>query len=274
MQILNSAYISSLIKPRAKNSHKGTYGHSLIVAGHRAAMGAAVIAAKACLRSGTGLLTISTAAEERLILQTALPEAMLLLRNKKIDFTKYNAVGIGCALGTGKKAFRLLENTFTNFTKPLVADADAITILAQHPALWKTIPANSILTPHPKEFERIAGAHFNVEEQRLKASKMAAEKNIVIVLKGHETFITNGIENFINSTGNAGLAKGGSGDMLTGILTALLAQGYNPLQAACAGVYIHGLAADISLATQSMESMLATDVTENIGKAFKTLAAN
>ncbi len=271
MKVLSAAYISSIIKPRQQDSHKGTYGHSLIIAGHKAAMGAALIAAKACLRSGTGLLTVNTPKKERHILQTALPEAMLLLRHTAADYTKYTATGIGCALGTNKKALHLLEHVLTYCKAPLLLDADALTLLSQHKYLWKLLPKNTTLTPHPKEFDRMAGTSYNTEERRFKAVTMAAEKNIIVVLKGHETCITNGSESFLNTTGNAGLAKGGSGDMLTGIITALLAQGYDPVHAACAGVYIHGLAADITLAMQSMESMLATDVIENLGEAFKKI---
>jgi len=268
MATLTQEYISSLIKPRNPDSHKGTYGHALIVAGRTGSMGAAVIAARACLRTGAGLLTVHVPKKERIILQTSIPEAMLSFREDDIDLSGYNAMGAGPALGTDKAASKLLEQLLTGFKKPILLDADALTLLSKDDALWKLVAPGTILTPHPKEFDRITGESSSPEERKNKAITFAQQKNIVLVLKGHETLITQNGESFVNTTGNAGLAKGGSGDMLTGMITALLAQGYDSLHAACAGVYLHGLAADLTLQQQSMESMLATDVIENIGKAF------
>ncbi len=271
MTPLSPQYIKQLIKPRMPDSHKGTYGHALLVAGRCGSMGATVIAACACLRTGAGLLTVNVPREERAILQIALPEAMLCFREDETDLQKFSAAGIGPAFGTGPSSESLLKKILSSFQKPMLLDADALTILSAAPALWDLLPADTILTPHPKEFDRIAGESYNGEERKEKAINFAKQKNIVLVLKGHETIITKNGESFYNTTGNAGLAKGGSGDMLTGIITALLAQGYEPLHAACTGVYLHGLAADLTLQLQSMESMLATDVVENIGKAFKAV---
>lgn len=268
MTTLTQEYISSLIKPRSPDSHKGTYGHALLLAGRTGSMGAAVIAARACLRTGAGLLTVNVPKKERGILQATIPEAMLNFREEEIDFSKYSATGAGPAIGTDKAASVLLAQLLTGFKKPMLLDADALTLLSKDEALWKLVAPGTILTPHPKEFDRIAGESSSPEERKNKAISFAQQKNIVLVLKGHKTLITQNGESFVNSTGNAGLAKGGSGDMLTGMITALLAQGYSPIHAACAGVYLHGLAADLTLQQQSMESMLATDVIENIGKAF------
>jgi hydroxyethylthiazole kinase-like uncharacterized protein yjeF len=271
MTTLTQTYIASFLKSRNADSHKGTYGHALLVAGRSGSMGAAVIAARACLRTGAGLLTVQVPKKERVILQATIPEAMLAFRKEKTDFSKFSAAGIGPAIGTDKQAAKLLKGLLTDFKKPVLLDADALTLLSKDASLWKLVAPDSILTPHPKEFDRIAGASSSPEERKERAIAFAQEKNIVLVLKGHETLITQAGESFVNSTGNAGLAKGGSGDMLTGMITALLAQGYAPLYAACAGVYLHGLAADLTLQQQSMESMLATDVIENIGKAFAAL---
>ena len=268
---LTQNYIAAFLKPRNADSHKGTYGHALLVAGRSGSMGAAVIAARACLRTGAGLLTVQVPKKQRVILQATIPEAMLAFREEKTDCSGFSAAGIGPAIGTDKQAAALLTRLLTDFKKPVLLDADALTLLSKDAALWKLVAPNSILTPHPKEFDRIAGASSSPEERKDRAIAFAQEKNIVLVLKGHETLITQSGESFVNSTGNAGLAKGGSGDMLTGMITALLAQGYAPLHAACAGVYLHGLAADLTLQQQSMESMLATDVIENIGKAFTAL---
>ena len=271
MTILTTTFINAFLKPRKADSHKGTYGHALLVAGRSGSMGAAVIAARACLRTGAGLLTVQVPKKERMILQTTIPEAMLGFQKEKIDFSKFSAAGIGPAIGTGKAAAKLLKRLLTDLKKPVLLDADALTLLSNDASLWNLVAPDSILTPHPKEFDRIAGTSSSAEERKERAIEFAQKKNIVLVLKGHETLITQAGESFINSTGNAGLAKGGSGDMLTGMITALLAQGYAPLYAACAGVYLHGLAADLTLQQQSMESMLATDVIENIGKAFAAM---
>jgi hydroxyethylthiazole kinase-like uncharacterized protein yjeF len=268
MQILSQAYIKSLLKPRQADSHKGTYGHSLLIAGSPGRMGAALIAARACLRTGTGLLTVNVPQEERFILQTAIPEAMLMMREKtEIDLNSFSAAGIGP--GIGKDAIAIFTRLFTGFKKPLVLDADALNILAENPKFFEEMPENTLLTPHPKEFDRLFGVHQKTEERIQTAVQKAKAYKIVVILKGHQTCLTDGNEIFMNTTGNAGLAKGGSGDALTGMLTALLAQGYEPLAAAKIGVFLHGLAADLTLTVQSPESMLITDVIENLGKAFR-----
>ena len=270
MQDLTKQHIQQLLKPREANSHKGTYGHALIIAGNKYKMGAAVIAAKACLRSGVGLLTVNIPEDERFILQTAVPEAMLSAReNAKHDINDFSAIGIGPGIGTEKDAVKLLTNTLKSSDMPMVLDADALNIMAAEKDILPLINAGSILTPHPKEFDRLFGEHDSAEDRIQTAIQKAKELNIVIVLKDHKTIITYNDDTFQNTTGNAGLAKGGSGDALTGIITALVAQGYASFTAAKIGVYLHGLAADIAKQNQSMESMLITDVIEYLGKAFK-----
>jgi hydroxyethylthiazole kinase-like uncharacterized protein yjeF len=272
LNTLTQHIVKSLIKPREASSHKGTYGHALLVAGNVGRMGAAVIAARACLRSGAGLLTVNLPENERVILQTAIPEAMLIFRNKtNHDLSVFSSLGIGCGIGTEQDSVDLLSHFLTNYNKPILLDADALNIISANNLLLRKVPHHSIITPHPKEFDRLFGVHHSIEKRIDTAIKKAKELNITIVLKGHKTLITNNGESFLNSTGNAGLAKGGSGDALSGIITALLAQGYNPFTAAKIGVFIHGLAADITLKTQSMESMLITDVIESLGDAFKEI---
>ena len=268
----NKSLIASLLKQREADSHKGTYGHALLIAGNKGKMGAAVIVAKACLRTGAGLVTVNAPEAERFILQSAIPEAMLVMRaDKKIDYNIYNAIGIGPGIGTDKNAKRLIENVLTHHNKPIVLDADALNIIAANKKLFNKIPSGSIITPHVKEFDRLFGVHQLVEEREETAIKVAREFEITVVLKGYKTFVTNQGELYVNNTGNAGLAKGGSGDALTGMITALIAQGYDSFAAARIGVYLHGLAADISLENQSMESLLISDVIDCIGKAFKTI---
>ncbi len=261
--------IQKIFKKRLPESHKGNHGHALVIAGSQAKMGAAIITAKACLRTGVGLLTVNIPKKERLAIFTAIPEAMVEFREDNIDWGKYNAFAIGPGFGTDKQAERKVEFAIENVKLPIVLDADALTILAQNQQLLSKLPAKSILTPHVKEFDRLFGIHFSVEKRQQKAIEKAAELNCLFVLKGHKTFITDGNQSFQNTTGNSGLAKGGSGDALTGIITAFLAQGYEPINATILGVYFHGLAADITLETQSAESMLITDVIENLGKAFQ-----
>ena len=273
MKTLTLDIINSLIKPREAASHKGTHGHALLVAGNLGRMGAAVIASRACLRSGTGLLTVNVPETERLILQTSIPEAMLIFRDKSDhNLSVFSAIGIGCGIGTAQDSVDLLIHLLNHYKKPILLDADALNIISEHNLLLRKVPHHSIITPHPKEFDRLFGIHHSVEKRIDTAIKKAIELNITIVLKGNKTLITNNGESFLNSTGNAGLAKGGSGDALTGVVTALLAQGYNPFNAAKIGVFIHGLAADITLKTQSMESMLISDVIENLGEAFEEIS--
>lgn len=269
MKNITKKHIRSIIPGRENDSHKGTYGHSLLIAGNSGTMGAAVIAAKACLRTGTGLLTVNVPEQERSIIHTSVPEAMVSFREKQANLKKISAIGIGPGLGTGNSQKALLKHILKNAHCPLVLDADALNIIAGDKSLWKTVPAFTIITPHPKEFDRLFGEHQQQEDRVRRAIAKATELKLIIVLKGHHTVITSGTHSFYNTTGNAGLAKGGSGDALTGMITAFLAQGIKPLDAALTAVYLHGLAADITLKEQSRESMLISDVISNIGKAFK-----
>jgi hydroxyethylthiazole kinase-like uncharacterized protein yjeF len=272
MNKIEKEYIQSQIKKRSIISNKGDYGHALIISGEKGCMGAAVIAAKAALRSGLGLLTVNVPTKERDVLQCAIPEAMLMMRETTmLRLDKFSAVGIGPGIGTSQFAKDLLANVLQQCKKPLLLDADALTMLSASKKLLSSVPNNTIITPHAKEFDRLFGVHQHTDERLITAINKAKEHQIIIVLKGHETAIVSSEEQYYNTTGNAGLAKGGSGDALTGIITSFLAQGYSPFNAACMGVYIHGLAADITLEEQSMETMLITDVIQNFGKAFKSI---
>ncbi len=262
-----------LLKPRTDDSHKGTHGHALLIAGTSEKMGAAILAARACLRSGAGLLTVNVPVTERSLIPLSIPEAMTSNRDLPLELSPYTAAGIGCGLGTGINTRRLLMQLWSA-SLPLVIDADALNELAMDGDLFGNLPANCILTPHPKEFERLFGPQTNREGQEITAVKMAAKYRCCIVLKGHHTFVTNGTQSFHNTSGNSGLAKGGSGDALTGVLTGLLAQGYSPIDASVLGVYLHGLAADIATAHQSKESLLASDVIDCLGQAFSHVHSN
>ena len=272
MENISAAFIRSIVKKRLPDSHKGTYGHALLIAGNLGKMGAAVIAAKACLRSGVGLVTVNIPFMERTTIQISVPEAMLNFRENFIEnIQNYSAIGIGPGIGKNSLEKKVLKEIIKCSDKPIVLDADALNIIADAKKILNKIPANSIITPHPKEFDRLFGNHTSTEERKKTAIKMAELLDIVIVLKGHQTLVTDGINNFLNTTGNSGLAKGGSGDALTGFITGLLAQQYSSINAALAGVYINGLAADITLQNQTMESMIITDVIENFGEAFQQI---
>ncbi len=271
MTTLDLNSIQTIFKKRLPDSHKGNHGHALIIAGSKSKMGAAIIAAKSALRAGAGLVTVNIPKKERLAIFTSIPEAMIEFREDNNHWEKYNAFAIGPGLGTDKQAERKVEFVIENVKLPTVFDADALNILAKNQELLSELPSKSILTPHVKEFDRLFGIHFSAEKRQQKAFEKALDLNCLFVLKGHKTFITDGTQSFQNTTGNSGLAKGGSGDALTGMITAFLAQGYEPINAAILGVYLHGLAADITLETQSAESMLITDVIENFGKAFQEI---
>lgn len=275
MQIkITKKLIQSIYQPRQNDSHKGNHGHALMIAGSAGKMGAAVIAARACLRSGVGLLTLKIPTSQAAVLHAAIPEAMLNLEdNFSIDYNAYSAIGIGPGMDTHVSSLALVSNVLKQNTKPIVMDADALNLLAENKKLWKLLRPGTIMTPHPKEFDRLFGAHEDEHHRLQTATQIAKELQIIIVLKGHQTHIVDETTIYQNTNGNAGLAKGGSGDALTGIITAFLAQSYTPINAAILGVYLHGLAADITLKTQSKESMLITDVIENMGSAFATLGS-
>ena len=271
LQMIEQADVQKIYKPRKPFSHKGTYGHALIIAGNKGKIGAALLAANACIRTGAGLTTINIPETYFNVAHTYLPEAMCEAREDSSDFEKINAVGIGPGLGTKPNTIELLQKVLHEFKSPIVIDADALNIISQSKYLLNEIKENSILTPHPKEFERLFGEAKNDFERINTALERSVKSNFIVVLKGRYTLIAYKGKGWFNVTGNAGLAKGGSGDILTGIITALLAQKYEPLQAAILGVYMHGLAAEFALEKQSLESMTATDVVNHLGIAFNNL---
>ena len=270
--------VKPIIRKRTKFSHKGTYGHALLVAGSSGKTGAALLAAEACMRTGVGLLTVHLPKDALLPMQTYLPEAMTDIDKLDThcseinDILSYTAIGAGPGLGKNEETVTLLKKIIQEATQPLVLDADALNIIADNPTWLSFLPDNTILTPHPKEFERLFGRTSNSYERLELQRKMSVAHNIIIVLKGAHTAITfpNGTC-FFNSTGNPGMATAGSGDVLTGVILSLLAQRYTPQEAALLGVYIHGHAGDIAAQELGMESMIARDITRNIGKSFMTI---
>lgn len=276
--LLETSDIRSILKDRSKFSHKGTFGHALIIAGSYGMAGASVLSGKAALRAGAGLVTVHGCASNRTIIQTAVPE-VLFQADQFDNFISdvnvleiYNAVAVGPGIGTKPETAGMLRKLLDQLNKPCVLDADALNIISFEKDLLELIPKNSLLTPHPKEFERLFGKCNSSFERIMKAQKIAENYELIIVLKGAYTLIAlpNGRLIF-NSTGNAGMATAGSGDVLTGILAGLLAQGYEAVQAAQLAVFIHGKAADYALIEQSEESMMARDIINSLGKAFKSL---
>lgn len=268
--------VAAVFRPRDRFAHKGTFGHALLIAGSRGKMGAALLAARACLRSGAGLLTVHVPQRGEAIFQTAFPEAMLSFdTNQEFfsalpDITPYAAVGIGPGLGQHLESAAALDRLLSTSAHPVVIDADALNLLASNHDLIRRIPARSLLTPHPKEFDRLAGDSASDYERLIKAQSFAAEHKLCIVLKGAYTAVCTAEDNiYFNSTGNPGMATAGSGDVLTGILLGLLAQGYEPETAAVAGVFLHGTAGNLAAVYRSEESMIASDITDLLGKAFK-----
>src|SRR6185312_6466755 len=269
-----------MLKHRAKFSHKGAYGHALLVAGGYGKIGAAVLAAKACLRSGVGLLTVHVPDCGYGILQTSVPEAMVSVDEHDWEFSginikeigKYNTIGVGPGIGQEADTANGLKFIIQNAKVPLVIDADALNILAENKTWLSFLPKGSILTPHPGEFARLAGKQENNYQTHLAQIEFARKNQVYLILKGAYTAIaTPAGELYFNSTGNPGMATAGSGDTLTGIITGLLAQGYSSFEASVLGVYLHGLAGDIAANELGQEALIAEDITNNLGKAFKHL---
>jgi ADP-dependent NAD(P)H-hydrate dehydratase / NAD(P)H-hydrate epimerase len=277
--LLTLSMIRNFFRKRKRFSHKGNFGHVLLAGGSQGKMGAMVLAVKASLHSGSGLTTAFIPLSGNDILQTTVPEAMVIkgeendhLSGLPGDIESYASIGAGPGMGVHPDSLKSLSFLIRRYSRPMVIDADAINCISLEKSLLEQLPPNSILTPHPKEFDRVFGEHDNDFDRWQKAGEVARQFNIIIVLKGHHTLIClpDGL-NYYNSTGNSGLAKGGSGDVLTGLITSLLAQGYTPPQAAMMGVYLHGLAGDLASAALSEETMTAIDLIKYFTKAFQTV---
>lgn len=270
------AIVRPLLHRRHKYDHKGTFGHALLITGSYGKIGASILSARACLRSGVGLLTIHAPKCAYQILQISVPEAMVSMDRHEFSFSetpklgKYQSIGIGCGLDTKKISAEAMEELLEENKLPLVIDADGLNLIAKEEKLLAKIPKKSILTPHPKEFERLFGTAADDFARNKLQRLMAEELGVYIVLKGAHTCIATPEGHcYFNSTGNPGMATGGTGDVLTGILTGLMAQGYASLDAAILGVYLHGLAGDLAAAELGQEALIAGDLVAYLGKAFK-----
>lgn len=269
--------IQNIYQPRARFSHKGSFGHSLIVSGSYGKMGAAVLAAKACLRSGSGLVSVHTPECGYEVLQTTAPEAMVYtdpdteMITQLGNLDKFTTIGIGPGIGTHDSTAKVIWDLLESYSGPLVLDADALNIIAANKWVHK-IPKGSILTPHPKEFERL---FYDMDDNFItlaKARKMSEFYGFYIVLKGAYTAITTPeMDTWFNPTGNPGMATGGTGDVLTGVITGLLAQGYTSFEACILGVYLHGLAGDIAARDNSEPALIAGDLIDYISDAYLSI---
>ncbi|MFL9831657.1 NAD(P)H-hydrate dehydratase [Flavobacterium sp. ST-87] len=261
----------------AVDTHKGIQGHALIIGGSYGKIGAVCLSSKAALKTGCGLVTAFVPKCGYEIVQTFIPEVMVLTDVKKkcisninFDF-KPNAIGIGPGIGQDE----LTQKAFLKFLKtnetPLVIDADGLNILSQNKTWFLLLQPKTILTPHPKELERLIGKWNSEEEKFEKTISFSLQYHVIVVMKGAPTHIIDGETVYKNATGNPALATAGSGDVLTGIITSFLAQGYESVQAAILGVFLHGLTADIAVPKTGFQSFIASDIIENLGEAFLSL---
>lgn len=266
---LSREFIQNLFKKRSKFSHKGSYGHALLIMGSYGKIGAALLAAKACLRTGAGLVSLHSPSIAYPIIQSTIPEVMVSIDQgaqyieQLPDLEKYASIGIGCGLDTKDNSHEVLHQLLIKSDVPLLLDADALNILSLHPEWYKLVPQNTIITPHPKEFKRLFGKSSNDFERLQLQKQQSKTREWIIVLKGAHSSISlpNG-DIFFNMTGNPGMATAGSGDVLSGIICALLAQGYPPSDAAILGVYLHGWAGDFAAKAKSQTALIASDLIE------------
>ena len=270
--------VRKLLLERPAHAHKGQMGNALLIAGSYGMAGAAILATRACLRSGVGKVTVNTPRRNIPILQTAVPEAVVQLTNEETIFAEamdtedFDAMGIGPGIGQSEQTAVALVAQIRRTQCPCVADADALNILGNRRAWLQQLPQGIILTPHPKEFDRLEGHCADSYERLTKARNLAQRLKGFIILKGHHTAICLPDGNVLfNATGNAGMATAGSGDVLTGIITGLSARGYKQQDACILGVYLHGLAGDLAANDLGEESLMASDIIQYIPRAFKRL---
>lgn len=273
-ELLGKLEMLQVYRSRDKFSHKGTFGHSLIIGGSYGKIGSVVLASKAALSSGAGLVTVFLPKCGYQILQASFPEAMVIT-DKSEDIIKDilfdiepTSIGIGMGMGTNKETISAFKVFLKKNKKPLVIDADGINILSKQNDLIKLLPKETILTPHPKELERLIGIWKDDFDKLKKVKEFSSAHNLIIVVKGFNTITVYHDKLYINSTGNPGLATAGTGDVLTGIITSLLSQGYESLSAAVFGVYLHGRSADIAVEDYGYQSLIASHIIEYLGKAY------
>ena len=278
-RILEEAELRPRMRLRDDFAHKGSMGHALIIAGSYGMTGASVLATKACLRAGAGKVTVHTPKRNYNIMQISVPEAVLQMDHEETYFSEsvesdeFDSLGIGPGLGHNESSAIALIGQIKRTSCPIVVDADALNILGNHQAWIQQLPQGIILTPHPEEFDRLAGTASNSSYERLmRARELAEHLSGYILLKGHYTALCLPDGHIVfNPTGNSGMATAGSGDVLTGILTGLLARGYKQADACMLGMYLHGLAGDLAVRETGKECLLASDIIRFMPQAFQRL---
>lgn len=277
MELIGKPEVLSMYKPRQKYTHKGTYGHAVLIGGSRGKIGSMVLASKACLKIGAGLVTTVIPECGYTVMQTAVPEVMVNDNSEDdylVDFKTdidANVICIGMGLGTHAKTVKAFTAFLDTNKTPLVLDADALNILSVDKDLFKKLPSKTILTPHPKELERLIG-EWSDDFDKIEKTKILSEAyDCIVTIKGANTITVYKQDIYINTTGNPGMATAGSGDVLSGVITGLVSQGYSSLVAAIFGVYLHGSAGDIALSGMGYQALMASDITENIGRAYLEL---
>jgi ADP-dependent NAD(P)H-hydrate dehydratase / NAD(P)H-hydrate epimerase len=275
--LIGKPEVLSMYMPRDRFSHKGQFGHSLIIGGSYGKIGAVVLTSKAALSAGAGLVTTYIPKCGYTVLQSAFPEGMVITdadENQISDIQfdiKPTVIGIGIGIGTNDKTIKAFEVFLKTNKTPLVIDADGINILSNKPELIKLLPKDTILTPHPKELERLIGSWKNDFDKLDRAKTFSKEHDVILLIKGANTITVYHDKLYVNTSGNPGLATAGSGDVLTGIITGLISQGYNPLLAAVFGVYLHGKSADIAVEDYGYQSLIASHIIEYLGAAYLDL---
>ena len=271
----------NIYKPRNKFDHKGTFGHSLLIGGSYGKIGAITLVAKAVLKVGAGLVSTMIPKCGYDIIQSSIPEAMVITDASEKTITQIepnftpSAIVIGPGLGTDKKTVDALKKFLNKkIETPFLLDADALNCISENKSLLKLLPKNTILTPHPGELKRLIGEWKNDYHKIELTKKFSVSNQVIILIKGANTLIINGTEVYINLNGNPGMATAGSGDVLAGMITGLLSQGYDSLEATLFGVYLHGSAGDIASSYLGFEALIASDIIENIGNAFVELFKN
>lgn len=274
---INQKEILKRYKDIDKNTHKGIQGHALFIGGSYGKIGSVCLSSKAALKTGCGLVTAFVPKCGYEIVQMSIPEVMVLtdvqenfISKIKVDIVP-QAIGIGPGMGQEQSTQKAFHEFLKINKTPLVIDADALNIISQNKSWLSLLAPKTIITPHPKELERLLGKWSSDEEKCEKTKVFSKQYNLIVVMKGAPTHTIDGETIYENTTGNAALATAGSGDVLTGMITSLLAQSYEPVNAAILGVYLHGLTADIALPESGYQSFIASDIIENIGKAYLTL---
>ncbi|WP_104735879.1 NAD(P)H-hydrate dehydratase [Hanstruepera ponticola] len=274
VELIGKQEVLPIYKPREKFSHKGNYGHALIIGGSYGKIGAVTLSSRGALSSGVGLISSYVPKCGNVPLQTSFPEAMVItdedehyISNIQIDFEP-TAIGIGVGMGTHEETNSALGIFLKKNKSALVIDADGLNCISQNKDLIKLLPENTVLTPHPKELERLIGQWKDDFDKLSMVKAFSVKHKVIVVLKGANTIVVMGEKLYVNTTGNPGLATGGTGDVLTGIITGLIAQGYDPLASSVFGVYLHGKAADIAVEDLGYQSLIASDVIDALGEAY------